>query len=89
MTQQPDSDIPDDLIEQVKARHAVARRRRSYDQRASKLEPHRAHILKLHRGGASLRQIQFYLQTMARPSVVVQPSTIMRYLNRLEAGISP
>lgn len=89
MTQHSEDSVPDDLVEQVKARHDVARRRRSYDQRASKLEPHRAHILKLYRGGASLRQIQFYLQTMARPSVVVQPSTIMRYLRRLETGVSP
>jgi len=83
MTQQIfEDDLPDDLVDQVRARRAISQRR-SYSQRASKLEPYRAAIKKLHRGGASLRDIQLYLSTMARPTVKANPTTIQRYLERL------
>ena len=62
----------------------LARRRRRYAQRASKLERHRGAIVGLARQGASLGEIRFWLATLASPPITVSRSTIHRWLQRVD-----
>ena len=74
-----------DLFESIHQRRQIARRQRPYAQRRSQLEVHRATILSLHREGASLGDIQYYLRSLAKPPITVARSTIKRFLDRVHA----
>jgi len=79
MTQQSE------LLNQIRDQRKIARPQRPYAQRTSKLSRHRLHICELHESGASLGDIQHYLRAMAKPSVQVERSTILRFLQKLDA----
>jgi len=73
-----------ELFDLVQKRRRIARRQRPYAHRRSQLELHRAAILALHREGASLGDIRYYLRALAKPSVSVERSTIKRFLDRIQ-----
>lgn len=74
-----------ELLATVQQRRRIARRRRPYAMRSSKLEVHRATILALRDEGASLGDIQYYLRSLAKPATTVERSTIKRFLDRARA----
>ena len=71
------------LLETIRHHRQVAKKIAPYTQRASKLERHRSAILKLSESGASLGEIQFYLQVIASPKIEASRSTIKRFVDRL------
>lgn len=72
-----------DLLNSIRAQRKIARPQRPYAQRTSKLARHRHAIAELQTQGATLGEIQHYLRAMATPSIQVERSTILRYLNKL------
>ena len=65
-----------------------ARRSRAYGARVSKLERYRAELVRLHRAGASIRELQLWLQaqrskTRSGRSPLASVSTIHAYLHSL------
>ncbi len=63
----------------------IARPQRPYAQRTSKLARHRHTIVELRNAGATLGDIQHYLRAMAKPAMQVERSTILRFLQKIEA----
>ena len=74
-----------DLLNQIRTERTIARPQRPYAQRTSKLARHRSAIVELREAGATLGDIQHYLRAMAKPSVSVERSTILRFLQKSEA----
>lgn len=70
-----------DLTQQCKPH-----RLRPYKQRRSCLERHRATIKVMRAKGASLTDIQFYLNVLASPRVTVERSTILRFIRNIESS---
>ena len=75
-------------LTQVREARAGARRARAYAKRVSKLERYRAELVRLHRAGASIRELQLWLQeqrsrTRSGRSPVASTSTIHSYLRNL------
>ena len=65
-----------------------ARRARAYTKRVSKLERYRAELVRLHRAGASIRELQLWLlaqrsKTRSGRSPLASVSTIHTYLHSL------
>ena len=73
------------LLDSIRTERQIARPQRPYAQRTSKLARHRHTIVELHRAGASLGDIQHYLRAMAKPALQVERSTILRFLQKIEA----
>ena len=73
------------LLDQIRTERRVAQRQRPYTARRSQLERHRAAIRALADEGASLGDIQFYLRSLAKPSMTVARSTVLRYLRHIGA----
>jgi len=80
LTQEHPSDV---LLKQLRDRRQIANKLRAYPKRTLKLERHRYAIKTLHEKGASLGEIQFYLKTMAKPSIAASRSTIKRFVDRI------
>ncbi len=75
-------------LTQVREARAEARRARAYSKRISKLERYRAELVRLHRAGASIRELQLWLQaqrskTRSGRSPLASVSTIHTYLHSL------
>jgi len=68
------------------AQQRKPRRLRPYKQRRSRLELHRATIRKMRSKGASLADIQFYLNVLASPRVTAERSTILRFVRNIESS---
>ena len=71
-----------------RAARTEARRSRAYARRVSKLERYRAELVRLHRAGASIRELQLWLQTQrsrtrSGRSPLASTSTIHAYLRGL------
>ncbi len=72
----------------LRAARTEARRSRAYAKRVSKLERYRAELVRLHRAGASIRELQLWLQaqrskTRSGRSPLASTSTIHNYLRNL------
>lgn len=72
----------------LRAARTEARRSRAYAKRVSKLERYRAELVRLHRAGASIRELQLWLQeqrsrTRSGRSPLASTSTIHSYLRGL------
>jgi hypothetical protein len=72
----------------LRAARTEARRSRAYARRVSKLERYRAELVRLHRAGASIRELQIWLQaqrsrTRSGRSPLASTSTIHAYLRSL------
>jgi hypothetical protein len=72
----------------LRAARTEARRTRAYARRVSKLERYRAELVRLHRAGASIRELQIWLQeqrsrTRSGRSPLASTSTIHAYLRSL------
>ncbi len=72
----------------VREARAEARRARAYSKRISKLERYRSELVRLHRVGASIRELQLWLKaqrsrTRSGRSPLASTSTIHSYLRSL------
>ena len=72
----------------LRAARSEARRSRAYRKRVSKLERYRAELVRLHRAGASIRELQLWLhaqrsRTRSGRSPLASTSTIHNYLRNL------
>ncbi len=75
-------------LNQVREARVEARRVRAYVKRVSKLQRYRAELVRLHRAGASIRELQLWLQTQrsrtrSGRSPLASTSTIHAYLRSL------
>ncbi len=75
-------------LTQVREARAGARRARAYSKRISKLERYRSELVRLHRAGASVRELQSWLKeqrskTRSGHSPLASVSTIHAYLRNL------
>ena len=73
-----------DVLNTIRAQRKIARPQRPYAQRVSTLDRHRQAIVELNAEGATLGEIQHYLRAIAKPSITVERSTILRYLHKLK-----
>jgi len=73
------------LLTQIrKSRSIAAQQRRSYKSRSSKLLPLSGIIFELHRDGASLGDIQFFLKHLQ--NIHASRSTIKRFIDKKRAS---
>lgn len=73
------------LLQQIRDSRSVGRKKRRYKSRSA-LYPATDNLMKLHASGASLSELQFYLEYRHDPPIqVASRTTIKNYIDKVKA----